>query len=225
MKRYSHRTLLIFLFFAFIAPGHIQAKQLETNSLILNELTQLEDGRFEKFGGDPYIIFPEIDQQICSSKGVILSIRFTPNIVKPMLLELFWSTDTLGFGEESKVFFTVSPQKNGANRFIIPLDNIASFTQIRLDFPSYLSEKFFLEEYDIISLEEPPDKVDIKNVFRVLTMDEALNPHIVVPYLLKSIKHGFWRLSQDRGFLFFWILLIGVLLCFMRILSKKLQKI
>ncbi len=223
-KHSSHRYILIILFLSFVYPEHILAKQLDPNNLILNELIQLEDGRFEKIGGDPFIVFPKIDQQICSLKGVQISIRFTPNIVKPMLFELFWSTDTLGFGEENKIFFTVIPQKSGINRFIIPLDNIASFTQIRLDFPSDLSERFFLEEYKIISIEDFPDNVDIKPVFRILTMDETLNPHIIVPYILKSIRHGVWRLSQDKGFLFFWILLMGVLLYFMRILLQKLPR-
>lgn len=193
----------------------------QPDMLELHDLQRNTSGVFEKIGGDPYIIFPEIEQQICSSKGVLFSIRFEKQLTKPLLLEVFWSTETLGFGEENKVFFTAYPQTSGnANRFIVPLDHIATFSQIRIDFPSYLDTNFTLEEYEIVSLDNPPDEVEIVSAFRILTMDEALNPHILVPYLQKSLKHGLQRFTQDKLFFFSWILLLMVLLYAIRRFSS-----
>ena len=221
MKFHKNTIHIILFLLVSLIPGYSLSQTL-TDTHELHDLQVNQQGIFKKIGGDPYIIFPEIEQQICSSNGVRFSIKFLNHLSKPLLLEVFWSTETLGFGEENKVFFTIHPEPEGnANTFIVPLDHIATFSQIRLDFPSYLDSDFIIEDYSIVSMAPPPNSGSVISSFRILNMDEALNPHIMVPYVLKSFKHGTLRLMEGWGFFGFWLFTILFLLTCIRIFSAQ----
>ncbi len=222
MKPINLIGVLSFLFLFFnIEQGF--ATDFSTENWRLNEIRKLENGFLEKTAGDPFIVFPEIEQSTCSPKGIQLSITFDPVPIKPVLMELFWSTDFLGFGEENKVFFIVFPHKNRKkNSFIVPLDHTAGFTQVRLDFPSHIDTSFKVEDYEIVSLNDPPENIDVIDAYYSLSIKDSLKPAILFPYLLKTLKHGPQRLSHDKGFLLFWLILIGSLLYTIRLSARKI---
>ncbi len=220
-KILNHICLLALLLLAF-SVEQVFSDDLNPENWRFNEIRILENGFLEKTAGDPFIVFPEIDQATCSPKGVQLSITFDPVPTKPILLELFWSTDFLGFGEENKVFFILHPDKNGkANSFIVPLDHTAGFTQIRLDFPSYIDTTFKVADYKIVSLNDLPPNIALVDAYYNLSIEDSLKPDIIIPYLLKALRHGPERLSHDKVFLLFWLVLIGSLLYLIRLSARK----
>ena len=190
----------------------------------LNEIAVGENGFFHKTDGDPFIVFPEVSQSTCGPMGVQLAISFDPVPIKPVLLEIFWSTDYLGFGEENKVFFIIHPNKDGSpNKVVVPLDHTAGFTQIRLDFPSYISTAFKVEDYAIVSLNDLHEGYEQIEAYYNLSIEESLKPEIVVPYFLKSLAHGPKRMMSDPFFLFFWLSLIFSILFAIRYTAKSLR--
>lgn len=222
MKTFVKIFYSLFLLFSFFSAIPVFSNDNIPKDWHLNEIIELENGYLEKSGGDPYIVFPEVDQLICSPKGILLSIKFDPPPLKPTLMELFWSTETLGFGEENKVFFILHPQNSDrGDRFIVPLDRTAVFTQIRLDFPEYIDTTFKIEEYEIISLDTPPKDVEFIDAYYNLSIKETLKANIFIPYFLKALKHGPQRLMHDKIFFLFWLSLIIFLLYLIRMSARK----
>lgn len=191
----------------------------------LNEISVGENGYLQKTDGDPFIVFPEIEQSTCGPMGVQLAISFTPVPIKPVLLEIFWSTDYLGFGEENKVFFIIHPNKDGSpNKVVVPLDHTAGFTQIRLDFPSYISTSFKIEDYAIISLADIQDGYEKIDTYYNLSIEESLKAEIIIPYILRSLSHGPERMARDPVFLVFWLTAIFLILFAIRYTAKSIRK-
>ncbi len=225
MKRTFKYIFIIFLLVAICATSAYSITT-GTENWRLNEITLRNDNFLEKSDGDPFIVFPEINESTCAPMGVQLSISFKPLPKKPILLEVFWSTDYLGFGEENKVFFVLHPNKDSSpNNIIVPLGHTAGFRQIRLDFPSYIDTAFKVENYSIVPLSSPTEDYQVVDAYYNLSIEESLKPEILIPYLLKAIAHGPQRLTHDLLFLVFWSLLIVVLLFLIRFSAKKINRV
>jgi len=215
------KIIFILTFCCWFFAGSVDAADLYENWR-LNEIIKLENGFLEKSAGDPYIVFPEISESTCAPMGIQLAITFDPVPVKPLRLEMFWSTDYLGFGEENKVFFIVHPHADGtANKMIIPLEHTAGFTQIRLDFPSYIDTTFKVENYEVLSLADVDDEYTKVDAYYSLSVEDSLKPEISIPYFLKALSHGPERMTHDLAFLVFWLLLIIGLLFLIRFTTVK----
>ncbi|MCP3901098.1 MAG: hypothetical protein GY707_15445 [Desulfobacteraceae bacterium] len=220
--------LTLFLFFIAVLIPDIEvgtAGDISNKNFELHHIQELKNGFFEISGGDPYIVFPKIDEPVCTSIGVDLKIIFNSEPFKPVLLELFWRTEFLGFGEHHKVFFTLQPQKGRKEyHFIVPLYQRSNLAQVRLDFPKDLVSQYKIESYRIVQLEDEIKNADIINVFHMPYAIKSKKPDTVVPYFLKALMHGPERLSHDKGFLVFWFFLISVLLLLIRKMSKGCVK-
>lgn len=216
---------LAFLLFTAAGPANAAAEEITPLGWELHELQADQNGFLHKTGGDPYIVFPEISEQICSPSGITFSIRLDPVPDKPFYMELFWRPSYEGFGEDRKVFFIMPTARKGDTvTFTVPLEDQAGYRQIRLDFPSGLNSAFRIEKYEIDPLDNlPPGTQLLESYFR-LSASATRNPAIIIPYLLKTLRHGMVRLAHDPAFLILWILLMGGLLVLHRALIRGVQK-
>lgn len=188
----------------------------------LHELEADQNGFLRQTGGDPYIIFPEIQEQRCTPSGITFTIRLDPMPEKPSYMELFWRPSYEGFGEDRKVFFMVPPNKGGDTvHFTVPLEDQAGYKQIRLDFPGDLKAAIRVEQYGIVSLGDLSADANRVDSYFSLSASATGNPAIIIPYILKTFRHGMVRMAHDPSFLIFWLIMIGGLLALHRILVRS----
>ncbi len=205
--------------------GAAHALQSGTGEWELNEIEITPSGTLQRTSGDPYIIFPEIPEQGCSLSGIHFELKFEKMPHKPFLMELFWRPTYEGFGEDRKLFFILHPDKEGDTlNFIVPLDQQAGYKQIRLDLPSDLDTAFSVEKYAIIPAAEFPENVQIVEGYSRLSMTATRNPAIIIPFLVKTLRHGMVRMAHDPAFLIFWLLSIGGLLAAHRVVIRSAGK-
>jgi hypothetical protein len=192
----------------------------------LNQITPPNSAGFmDRFGGDPYIVFPPMEATNYEVKGVQLEIAFTPMLDKPFLMELFWRPDYEGFSEHRKVFFVLLPDKTGNTlKFFIPLSNQEGYKQFRLDFPRDLRASFRVKRFEIITDQQRAEDVERIEPFYKLTATETRTPEIIIPYIIHGIQHGLSRLPKDPAFLIVWLLLIFTALVGTRIVSRSIRK-
>ncbi len=216
------KIIFILIFCCWFLANPVDAADNLYKDWHFNEILKLENGFLEKSAGDPYIVFPEISESTCAPMGVQLAITFDPVPAKPLLLEIFWSTDYLGFGEENKVFFMVYPKADGSpTKMTVPLEHTAGFIQIRLDFPSHIDTTFKVENYEVVSLADINDEFKKVDAYYSLSIEDSLKPEIIIPYILKALSHGPQRMTHDLAFLVFWLLLIIGLLFLLRFTVKN----
>ncbi|MDW7772666.1 MAG: hypothetical protein SCH71_07220 [Desulfobulbaceae bacterium] len=184
-----------------------------TDDWQLHEIEITPSGTMQITSGDPYIIFSETDQQVCSPSGVHFVIRFERMPRKPMYMEMFWGSATELFGEDRKVFFILhpDPEKDTVD-FVVPLTQQAGYRQIRLDFPGDIDTPFMVEKYEIVPAGEFPEEAVVVESYSRLAEAEVRNPAILIPFVIRAIRHGAGRLAHDPAFLIFWLLLIVALL-------------
>lgn len=216
--------LLLFIILLPLSAIDAAGKESPHSGWRFNEITILENGFLEKSAGDPFIVFPEITVPTCGPMGVQLSLSFNPIPQKPLLLEIFWSTDYLGFGEENKVFFIVHPKDHTQPmNLFVPLDHTAGIRQVRLDFPSHINTQFTVTNYDVLPLNDAPLEFEKVDAYYNLPIDDSLNPKIMVPYLLKALGHGPRRLLHDPTFVIFWGGIILLILFSIRKIAARIR--
>jgi len=187
----------------------------------LHEITVDDNGFLHRTAGDPYIVFPELTEPLCGQSAVRFTIRITPMPEKPIYLELFWRPPSEGFGEIRKMFFIVKPaQGRDTVSFSVALDNQAGFRQLRLDLPPDLNAPFRIERYALVPLADLPEDANLVDTYSALTASETGEAVVIIPYLIKTVRHGLTRLSRDPAFLLVWLLMFAGLLVLHRILIR-----
>lgn len=220
-KKLPRHIQIVLVFLALLCSACLaQARQIPED-WELHEIEVTESGMLQTEAGDPYIVFPEFEEQECSLSGIHIRMRFEEMPHKPFLMELFWRPSYEWFGEDRKVFFILHPNKTGDTiNFVVPLTRQAGYKQIRLDLPTDLDTPFAIEQFERVPADAfPKDAVVVEPYYR-LSASETRNPAIIIPFLVKTFRHGMVRMSRDPAFLTFWLLLIVALLFVHRMVRK-----
>lgn len=193
-----------------------------------NDLTMVGEGVFERKGGDPYIIFPEMDEPVCSFSGVHIVLKLSPMIEKPFLAEIFWKPAGGGFSEHNKSFFILHPAKQGDTlNFVVPIEREINYDQIRFDLPRDLPTRFSIKAYEVVDINSTVALEKKIEAYHWLNSKEAEEVDILIPYMIKAIKHGTMRLLHDPAFFVVWIaMIVGILFSLRRvsILLRNMQE-
>lgn len=213
MKRYAKTLVLVSIALFGLAstgwafPGN--PDQWQTNNLRLKA-----NGFFESTGGDPYIVFPVIDQCKCKLKQVQFLIDFEIMPSKPIFMEFFWSTDIEGFSENKKVFFVLFPNfHNNTIDFTIPLDDVIPYTQsisnivhtLRIDFPMETKTAFRIKDVRLHhSNQHISDSLRI-DPFYALLPRQMTSTGILTAHTATLFKHGLKKLWRDPVFVVVWL--------------------
>ena len=177
-------------------------------------------------GGDPYIIFTPFQEAVCWNGAVRMVLQFTPVIKKRFLAELFWNSSTTGFGEANKVFFFLYPPESGNSIDItIPIPDCAGYDRVRFDLPRDFNGEITVSHFTVVDLASPIKTSKVVDSFRALSSGGSEEiATVVIPYLIKTLGHGFRRLTRDKVFLFVWLGGILGLLFMIRRLGKLLGR-
>ena len=197
----------------------------------LRDFEEDAQGFLTNTGNDSFIVIDNLDlprQQACN---LLLSLDFKETFERPGLFELFWSVKTGVFRERQKGRFIINQSDTTqANSFLIPLCKLYNFsgnlnvpdyqrniTGFRLDYPGNkkVSIRFntiaflsttqaneFLKNNDVITL-EPYERVNGQSF---TSLDS------IIPKILFAFEDGLKRLTIDKGFLIFWLLVIASLI-------------
>ncbi len=209
----------------FFRATTCQALETLDNGWMVNDIVTDDGKTFSLKGGDPYIIFPILDQPVCGLSGVKFSLEFSPIIIKPFYLELFWKPVSGGFSEENKVFFILHPSKTSRLEFVVPIERDVNYDQIRLDLPRDLEASFIIENNGIVSLQDEAVSETVVDAYSILSMKDAKELDILIPYIIKTLKHGALRFKKDVPFVVFWLLFIVCILFGTRLAQRKMEEL
>jgi hypothetical protein len=230
MKKLLLKTSLIPVLLVIImlglTPDVSWASEETPSEWQFNQIERNESGYFISTGTDPYIIFTENDStENCTLNAVQFTIKFKPMPPRPLLMELFWRSEHQGFSEARKIFFVLHPEKKGDTiNFVIPLKHQAGHKQIRLDLPRNLESAFIIENFKLIPINDLPEDALTIEPYYSYTELGACSPHIIIPHLIHTIKHGCSRMTKDPIFLLTWLLFITLTLFAIRLVTRDIKK-
>lgn len=228
MKKHHADIICLPLLLLFLLPslGYSREQgEVLKRDWQLNEIHRNPSGFLEREAGDPYIIFPELEETDYQISGVQMEIAFSPMIAKPYRMELFWRPEHDGFSEQRKVFFILLPPKNGETiKFFLPLKSQDGYKQFRLDFPGDLPSLFQVKSFQPVVKGDIAKDVKRVEAFYSIGATEVRTPSIFIPYLVHTFRHGLGRLLQDPPFLIVWLGLIFAALFTTRAVSRSIRK-
>ena len=215
-------------FFAFSAFALVPNEVF--SDVQLRNLVENERGFLENTSSDGHIILTNMTltrEQMC---GVIFSIEFENTPLKPSLFDVYWRTTKHGFTEGQKATFIISHQSAAQkNQYLLPMCKLYGFsgnvnspekqanvTGFRIDYPpnkdlslkitdlSFIDSNFLSADNNNAIVLEPYERVSAKSF---ASFD------VVMPKLIFAFEEGLKRMTADKLFLVFWLILIFVLKC------------
>ncbi len=211
-----------------------QNSQLSLNGqpMVTENLKVDEQGFMRNTNSDGYFTFRDLDLRRDQACAMRLDMEFDKPMSRPGLFEVFWHEPKAGFRESMKGFVLINPADTAERKvFVIPLCKLfhysgninkahlqAAVAGVRLDYPSNknIGVKFhsieFLDAQKMLSLfSEAPSNTVILEPYERLSPSAATSLDVLVPKLFFIFEEGLSRLWIDKGFLFFWLLLIVAL--------------
>ena len=214
-----------------LAPQNDQLS-LSGQPMDIKNLQLDEQGFIRNTSSDGYFTFRGLDLRRDQACAIRLDMEFDKPMSRPGLFEVFWHEPDAGFRESLKAFVLINPADTAERKvFVIPLCKLfhysgninkahlqAAVAGVRIDYPSNkdIGVKFhsieFLDAQTMLSLlSEAPANTVILEPYERLSPEAATSLDVIVPKLFFIFEEGLSRLWIDKGFLFFWLLLIVAL--------------
>lgn len=216
---------------------------LDGQPMVIKNLEIDEQGFIHNINSDGYFTFRDLDLRRDQACAIRLDMEFDKPMSRPGLFEVFWHEPKAGFRESLKAFVLINPADTAERTvFVIPLCKLfhysgninkahlqAGVAGLRLDYPSNkdIGVKFhsieFLDAQKMLSLlSEAQANTVILEPYERLSPAAATSLDVLVPKLFFIFEEGLSRLWVDKGFLFFWLLLIvGLKLLILRSYLRK----
>ena len=156
----------------------------------------------------------------------LMDLAFKEPLFRPAMFELFWSTSPDAFAESQKARFLIGHEDTEQPaRFIVPLCKLYRFSGnlnspnlqenikgLRFDFPVNRTVGLKISEFRLLSGDElesvGADAVWLEPYERI-PGKAFVSKDAVIAKLFFGLEDGLKRLSNDLGFLIFWLILIA----------------
>lgn len=202
-----------------------------------------QQGFMRNIGSDGYFTFRGLDLRRDLGCAIRMDMEFDKPMSRPGLFEVFWHEPNAGFRESLKAFVLINQADTLERKvFVIPLCKLfhysgninkahlqAAVAGLRFDYPSnkdigikFHSIKFIDAQKTLSLLSEAPANTVILEPYERLSPEAATSLDVIVPKLFFIFEEGLSRLWVDKGFLFFWLLMIlGLKLLILRSFLRK----
>ncbi len=195
----------------------------------LKDLELDSDGYLANTSGDGYFQLMGLDHSRDRLCGLLLKMEFKNPVEKATLFDVYWRTKSQGYSENQKGFFIINNEHTKtSNTYLVSLCKLHNFSgnlnqshlqdnisALRLDYPGNKRLAIKFESIQILDDDELQlrlKQADTNDI--VLEAYERINPRaftsldVIVPKLIFAFEEGLKRLTNDLGFLVFWLLLI-----------------
>jgi len=218
--------MLLCMLFSIHSHADISANSATSVHYPDYQLTRLEEdseGFLRNTSKDSYFSMEGLNaprDQACNLK---FSLDFKETLSRPALFEIFWAVADKGFKEAQKASFVVSHlDSTQPNSFIVPLCKLYNFSgnlnipeyqgnisRLRFDFPSnrVLSVKF--SDLELLTNADARNRQGILvEPYERIVGKSFTSLDAIIPKLIFAFEQGLKRLTIDKVFLVFWLLLI-----------------
>lgn len=202
------------------------------NNYQLNDLLEQDDGFLSNTDGDSYIVINELDMTRDKACNLLLTLTFKDPLSQPSLFRIFWSIQGGQFrGVQSGQFLINHADTLEQNTFLIPLCKLYNFSGnlnipdyqknidgFRINYPAHKKISIAFNAIEFLSHKQLIER-ETNQDFQVITLEayerirgqSFTSLDAIIPKLLFAFQDGLNRLGRDKGFLFFWLLLISSL--------------
>ena len=170
-------------------------------------------------GGDAYFVIQNLEIPRASIRAIRLEFEVEKKLTRPILMEFFWRSATLGFSEHEKAMFVVNPN-NVSNEYdiILPIYKLYNFSgnlnygvyqepviQFRIDYPMLHKVSMKFENIEYFADNNYPQGSTVMELHETIAADNFLNGDVIVPKFIDLFVTGLKKFTQDWLFTLFWL--------------------